>query len=138
MKPTRSILERYLLVLADHVELGVTLQGDAAGLPDHRGEAVLCHRPFDVLAPGGVDNLLIHHDRAVQVVRPEREPDLRNLRRLRNPVGHDVRDVIQEQTSDGDVLEILGPGRAWQVLQAGVIRVEGERDKSTKTTGTVL
>src|SRR5918998_6517149 len=136
--PTRSILQRHLLVFADHVELGVALQRHATGLPDHRGEPVFRHRPFDVIAAGSVDDLLVHHDRAVQVVRPEREPELRNLWRLRDPVGHYVRDVVQKQPPDGDVLEILGSARARQVLQARVIRMEGERDKGPETTGTVL
>ena len=66
--------------------------------------------------------------RNVQVVRPESQGDLRNLRRHHHPIGFDVWNVVQHQARDGDALQIHETGGLRNMRQRRILGMKGQRD----------
>ena len=88
---------------------------------------------------GGVEDLLAH-ERALDVVGAEVERDLGDRHRQRDPVGLDVRDVVEHQPRDGEHLQVGGAGLEGEAapLEDRVRRMEGERDEGEEAAGPVL
>ncbi len=114
----------------------VTLHRDAAGGADDAHQLSLAELLRGVDA-GGVADLLLHH-RAVEIVDPEDEGDLRQLEADVDPERLDVAEVVQHQAAHGQHLEVVKAGRAGQLAEAGVGRLERERDEGIETAGVVL
>ena len=116
----------------------VALHRDPAGIADEADELV------DLLLglgrrAGRVEDLLAH-DRALDVVRAEVERDRRERHPHHDPVGLDVRDVVEHQPRDGEHLQVVGAGRVPPAapLEDRVLRVERERDEGEEAAGLVL
>ncbi len=83
---------------------------------------------------------LLAHDGALHVVRAEVERDGRERHAHHDPVGLDVRDVVEHQPRDGEHLQIVGAGRVppAAALEDRVLGVERERDEGEEAAGLVL
>src|SRR5712691_3558599 len=71
--------------------------------------------------------------RSLEVVTPEGQGDLGNKGRHHRPVRLHVRNVVEQEPADGDVLEVVessgrGPRAAECLTQFIVVRMVGERD----------
>src|ERR1019366_4060547 len=84
-----------------------------------------------------VVNLFLNHS-AVNIVGSEAQGDLRNLRRHHLPVGLNVREVIEHQAADRNLLDVGHAGGRKKMLQRRVRGMEGQRDESLKATGLIL
>src|SRR5258708_10928764 len=84
-----------------------------------------------------VVNLFLDH-RAVNIVGPEAQRDLRYLRRHHLPVRLDVWKVIEHQAADGNLLDVEHARGREKMLQRRVRRMKGERNKSLEATGLIL
>ena len=80
------------------------------------------------------------HERPLHVVRTEVERNLRDRHGERDPVGLDVRDVVEHQPRDGEHLQVGGAGleRVAPALEDGVLGMERERDERQEAAGPVL
>ena len=93
--------------------------------------------------PGGragrLEDRLAHH-RALHVVRAEVKRDLRHRHPHHDPVGLDVRHVVEHQAREGEHLQVVGAGRVAPAatLEDGVLRVERERDEREEAARAVL
>src|SRR5918995_314806 len=115
----------------------VPLHRDAARGLDHTNEL------FDLLLglgprAGGVEDLL-PHDRSLNVVCAEMQGNLRERKAHHDPVGLDVRDVVEEEPRHRHHLEIVGAVRVLPAapLEDGVLRVERKRDEREKPASLV-
>ncbi len=86
---------------------------------------------------GVVIDLLFDYS-AVDVVRAKAQRDLRDLGGHHLPVGLDVREVVEQQTADGDLFDIREPRGSGQVRQRGVIGMKGQRDEGLKAVRIIL
>src|SRR2546426_8834902 len=85
----------------------------------------------------------LEHDRSLEVVTPEGQGDLGNKGRHHRPVRLHVRNVVEQDPADGDVLEVVESGRrcarASELLaELVVIGVIGEWNVGQEATGLVL
>ena len=58
------------------------------------------------LGTGHVENFLLH-DRAVKIVDPVTERELRERQPHRNPVGGDMVEIVEIETADGEIAQLL-------------------------------
>src|SRR6188768_1190537 len=86
----------------------VALHGHAARLADEADELTDLLLGLRARA-GGVEDLLAH-DGALDVVGAEVERDGRERHPHHDPVGLDVRDVVEHQPGDGEHLQVVGAG----------------------------
>ncbi len=83
-------------------------------------------------------NLFAPH-RAIHIVSPEIQCHRGYLLGEHDPVGFDMRDVIQHQAGDGDHLQVVDRrGEPMARFNAGVPRLEGQWDKCQKPAGLIL
>src|SRR5664280_2578299 len=114
----------------------VTLHRDATGGADDAHQLSFAELLRGVDA-GGVADLLLDH-RAVEIVDPEDERDLRQLEPDVDPERLDVTEVVQHQAAHGQHLEVVEAGGARQLAEAGIGRLERERDEGVEAAGVVL
>ncbi len=121
----------------ERVVVDVPLNRDLPRLPDDADELFLFQ---DHRADGaGIVGDLLAPDGPVHVVRPEVEGHGRHLFRQHDPVGLDVREVVQHETRHGDGLQVVdGRGEASAGLDAGLARLECEGDEREEPAGLVL
>ena len=108
---------------------------------DQRHDLVV-RQPHRRRRAGLVVDALENH-RALQVVTAKGQRDLGDERRHHGPMRLDVRDVVEQQPSHRDVLEVVEagrrrPGAAQRLAQLVVIGVIGERDVGQEAAGFVL
>jgi hypothetical protein len=77
-------------------------------------------------------------DRAVQIVRPVPQRNLRHLDARRNPERLDVRDVVEEQPGDRVHAQRVARRGRGQLLHPVVIGMERERNEGLEPAGLVL
>ena len=75
---------------------------------------------------------------AVDVVRAEAQRDLGDFGRHHLPVGLDVREVVEHQAADGDLLDVEHAGGFRQMLEGRVIGMKRKRDEGLKAVRFVL
>jgi uncharacterized protein len=114
----------------------VALDGFAAGGADQALQLFAAHALRRGRA-GIVINLFFDH-RAVHVVSAEAQGNLRHLWRHHLPVRLDVREVVEHQAADGDLLHVEHAGGLRQMLQRRVIRMESQRDEGLEAAGFIL
>ena len=83
---------------------------------------------------------LLADDRALDVVRAEVERHLRERQPHHDPVGLDVRHVVEQEPRDGDHLQVVGAGRVAPapLLEHGVLGMERERHEGEEAARLVL
>ena len=69
---------------------------------------------------------------------PKDEGDLRGLDPEHDPVGLDVREVVEHQAADGHRLEVHHAGGLGDLVHPRVVGVEGQRDEGLEAAGLVL
>src|SRR5215470_6209725 len=101
---------------------GIALDGLAPSLANEADKFLTPH----ALRRGGsgivVD--LFFNDSAIDIVCAETQGNLGDLRGHHLPVRLDVREIIEHQAADGDLLDVEHAGGLRQVLEWCVIRVE--------------
>ena len=73
-----------------------------------------------------------------KIVGPERQGDLGRLEPEHDPVGFDVREVVEHQPADGHDLQVHQARRLGDVGHLGVIGVECQRDEGLEAAGFIL
>ena len=123
---------------ADAAVEGVALDGLEAGFADQTFELFDGER-FRGLRAGLVMDLLVAH-RAVQVVGPVAQGDLRRGRAERNPVGLDVIEIVQQEAADGDGSQVVHRGRRTpdDAGQLRPLRMKRQRNEGLEAAGLVL
>src|SRR5439155_23267240 len=113
----------------------VTPQGNAAFSYDEAHELV--HLLFRLRARSRRVEDLLAYDRALHIVRAEVQRDLREREPHHDPVGLDVRNVVEQQARHRDQLQVVRAGRVPPAapLEDRVLRMEGERDEREETAG---
>src|SRR6185437_10249882 len=110
MRPMRTLGGRGVrLEGPDHVVERVAFDRDAAGATDQLEHVVEGEALWRVGA-GLVIDLFADH-RALEIVHPEVERDLRDELRDHDPVRFDVREVVEEQPRDGEVAQVIMAAR---------------------------
>jgi len=130
-------VEHAAAFVAEHaLVVRVALERLAARAADHALHLRAREAGFRLGARRVRDRLLGH--RPDEVVRPEEERHLRELRADLDPVGLDVRHVVEEQARGRDDAQVELARRGWQVRERRVLRVEGERDEPGDSPRLVL
>ena len=80
----------------------------------------------------------LFHNGAVQIVGPETLRDLRDPRGHHHPVSLDVRNVVEHQPRDGDVLDVVESSCLGHVVQRGVVGMKRQRDEGHEAMRFVL
>src|SRR6202023_1844112 len=83
---------------------------------------------------GIVINLFFDY-RAVEIVSSKAQRDLRDRGREHDPVGFDMRKIIEEQARYRDVAQIVVTGGLGNVRERGVVRVKRQRNKGDESVG---
>ena len=81
---------------------------------------------------------LLLHNGAVNIICAEPLRDLRHAGRHHNPVGLDVRNIVEHQARNGNLFQIVETAGPRQVRKRRVIRMKGKRDKCDEAIGLVL
>jgi hypothetical protein len=81
---------------------------------------------------------LLRDDRPVHVVRAEVEGGLGDAGRHHDPVRLDVGEIVEHETSDRHLSQILGGRGLGKMRQTGVLGMEGERDEGHEAARLVL
>src|SRR3984893_15755516 len=81
---------------------------------------------------------LFFDDRAVKIVSAKAQRDLRDRGREHDPVGFDVREIIEEQARYRNVAQVGVAGGLGNVRKRGVVRVKRQWNKSDEAVSLVL
>jgi len=81
---------------------------------------------------------LFFHQCSVQVVDAVVQGNLRQGQRHRDPVAGNVIEVIEINSTDGQVAKLIQTGSRFDVLQLGRFRHESKRNKPGKSPGFIL
>jgi hypothetical protein len=114
----------------------VALDGDAAGVADPAHELRALHLLRRLRARVVVDVLLDHGP--VDVIGPERQRELGDRDAEHDPVGLDVRDVVEHEAPDGDLAQLVERARPREMRPLVVLGVERERDVGLEAARLVL
>ena len=115
---------------------GVALDRNAASVADPIDQLLPLHLLGSRGAGVVVDALL--DDRAVHVVGAERERCLRDGHVHQDPVGLDVRNVVEHQSAHGELAQLVDGRRSRVLRPLVVLGVERERDVGLQAAGVVL
>lgn len=77
-------------------------------------------------------------DRTINIIRTVSQGGLGSFDTQHDPIGFDVRDIVEHQTGDGQGSEIHEGRGLFEVIEPGILGVEGERDKGLKAAGLIL
>jgi hypothetical protein len=80
----------------------------------------------------------LFHQCSVQIVYAVVKGNLRQGQRHRDPVAGNVVEVIEIDSTDGQVAKLIQTGGRFDVLQLGCFRDESKRDKPGKSPGFIL
>src|SRR5688500_15016407 len=145
MRPTRMsgrLRRRGVGAEASHdVVERVALRRYLAGSADQRDQLVERHRLRRVRSNGMID-LFAYHG-AFHVVHAEGQRDLGQEGRDHDPVCLDVREVVEEEPTDGEVAQIVEPGgrrtlATEMATELVVVGMVGERAVGEEPTRLVL
>ena len=116
----------------------VALDRDPAGLTDEADELVDLLLRLRARARGVED--LLTHDRSLDVVRTEVQRDRCERHAHHDPVGLDVRHVVEHQPREREHLEVVRAGRVPPPapLEDRVLGMERERDEREEAAAAVL
>ena len=115
---------------------GVAFDGDTARFGDELIE-LRDRQALGGLGTGVVVDDLVDHG-PVEIVGSEPESDLRDLLTQHDPVRFDVVEVVEHDPRESDHPQIHRAGRLDDVIEAGVLGMERQRDEGLETAGLVL
>ena len=114
----------------------VALNGHPTRFPNQAFEFLPAHALRSGRSGIVVDLLLDH--RSVEIVGPKSKRYLSDLWREHLPVGFHVRNVVEHQATNRNLLDVRHAGGLGQVLQWSVVRVESERNERLESLRLIL
>src|SRR6202521_779306 len=133
--PRRQRERRQLRAVHRAIER-IAFDGNAAGGADEALEfAARCEFRCD--SASVVINLFFNN-RAVEIIRPEAQCDLRDAWREHDPIRLDVLEIVEQQSRYSDIAQVGVTARLGNVRKRGVVRMKRQRDERHEPVRLVL